>query len=219
MQPYFFPYAGYFRLFTRVEQFIVFDCVQFPRRGRVHRTEVPGSTGTSKWLTLPLTRQPRDTLIRDVAFSIDARARFDERVARLRWISSATGPTADRVRQFLYAPMVSVVDYVDASLRLVAAILRLDVTITRSSALDIDQSLRGEQRVIATAAAVGATHYINLPGGRSLYDPQAFARRGIKLAFLAPYDGRFFQMLPALLTEPPEEIRGDVLRTSILLAE
>jgi hypothetical protein len=42
MQPYFFPYAGYFRLLQAADHFVLLDCVQFPRRGRVHRTQVPG---------------------------------------------------------------------------------------------------------------------------------------------------------------------------------
>jgi hypothetical protein len=33
MQPYFMPYAGYFRLFAAADVFVLFDCVQFPRRG------------------------------------------------------------------------------------------------------------------------------------------------------------------------------------------
>ena len=73
MQPYFFPYAGYFRLLHAVDDFVIFDCVQFPRRGRVHRTQVPGPTGQVEWLTLPLARHSRDTLIRDLAFAPDAR--------------------------------------------------------------------------------------------------------------------------------------------------
>ena len=38
MQPYFFPYLGYFRLFSQADEFVIYDCVQMPRRGRVHRT-------------------------------------------------------------------------------------------------------------------------------------------------------------------------------------
>jgi len=71
MQPYFFPYAGYFRLFTHVDEFVIFDCVQFPRRGRVHRCEFVAANGTLEWLTLPLARQSRDVLIRDLEFALD----------------------------------------------------------------------------------------------------------------------------------------------------
>jgi hypothetical protein len=38
MQPYFLPYPGYFRLFAAADQVALFDCVQFPRRGWVHRS-------------------------------------------------------------------------------------------------------------------------------------------------------------------------------------
>ena len=77
MQPYFFPYAGYFRLLAAADVFVIYDCVQFPRRGRVHRCEVTGLSGETQWLTLPLAHQPRDVLIRDLAFAVNARAELD----------------------------------------------------------------------------------------------------------------------------------------------
>ena len=40
MQPYFIPYAGYFRLFAASDLFVIYDCVQFPRRGWVHRNKL-----------------------------------------------------------------------------------------------------------------------------------------------------------------------------------
>ena len=54
MQPYFYPYAGYFRLFARADLFVVYDCVQFPRRGWVHRNRLTGADGQLQWLTLLL---------------------------------------------------------------------------------------------------------------------------------------------------------------------
>lgn len=217
MQPYLFPYAGYFRLFAAVDTFVIYDCVQFPRRGRVHRVEVPGAGGTPEWLTLPLAYHPRDTLIRDLRFGEGARERFDQRLARLPWIRSAAGPEAARVRDFLYAPFSSVVDYLEAGLRLVIEILALDAAISRSSALKLDPALRGQARVIAAARALRATRYVNAPGGQALYDPRTFRKSGIELAFLAPYEGRFRYMLPALMTEPAAEIRKDIDETTRLM--
>ena len=56
MQPYFVPHAGYFRLFAASDLFVVFDCVQFPRRGWVHRNRLPDAQGRARWLTLPLSK-------------------------------------------------------------------------------------------------------------------------------------------------------------------
>ena len=211
MQPYFFPYAGYLRLFAAVDEFVIFDCVQFPRRGRVHRCEVPSPNGSVEWLTLPLARQPTTVLIRDLAFAANARAQLDERLARHRWIGSGRSPAAEQLRGHLFAPLESVIDYLAGGLELVSRLLDFDVTISRSTDLDLDPTLRGQDRVIAAAAAVGATQYVNAPGGRSLYDCDVFAREGIELSFLPPYRGRYVQLLHALMTESPAAIREDVL--------
>ena len=213
MQPYFFPYAGYFRLLAAADVFVVFDCVQFPRRGRVHRTEVPAPNGGVEWLTLPLARQPQSVLIRDLEFARDARACFDERLSRHRWIASGTGPAADRVRAFLYGALDRPADFLTRGVRLIADLLDIDVQIVQSSELDLDPGYRGQERVIATAAALGATRYVNAPGGRALYDRGRFERAGIALSFLPPYSGRFTQLLPGLLHERPATIRRDVCRS------
>jgi hypothetical protein len=216
MQPYFFPYAGYFRLLAVVDEFVVFDCVQFPRRGRVHRTEVPGPSGGVEWLTLPLARQLRTVLIRDLAFAADARARLDERLQRHGWIGAGHTPAAPALRGYLHGPLESVSDFVVDGLRLVVDILDLGVKITRSSDLGLDAALRGQDRVIDVARAVGATEYLNAPGGRRLYQADRFARDGIELLFLPPYTGRYVHLLPALMTESATAIREDVLASARL---
>lgn len=211
MQPYFLPYAGYFRLFAAVDEFVVFDCVQFPRRGRVHRTEVPATDGSPTWLTLPLARQPRETPISELRFAPDARPLLDARLANLPWYGRAGGPCAETVRTHLAGPLDGVVNFLEDSLRVAARLMGFLPGIRRSSSLPIDPTLRGQSRVIAIARAVGATHYLNPPGGHALYDAAAFAEQQLTLEFLSPYGGEVFQMLPALLQLPPERIREDVL--------
>jgi hypothetical protein len=212
MQPYFFPYAGYFRLFAAVDEFVIFDCVQFPRRGRVHRTQIPGSTIASKWLTLPLASQQREVLIKDLRFSATARAELDARLDRLPWLKAGQSDCADSIRSYLRQPLGDVTDFLEQGLRLVADTLGFDRPILRSSSLDIDPALRGQARVLAVAAAVSATHYLNSPGGTSLYDPHAFRREGVTLQFLPAYEGTFLQLLPALVTGDTTAIRNDVLK-------
>jgi WbqC-like protein family len=218
MQPYFFPYAGYFRLFAVCDVFIIFDCVQFPRRGRVHRSQIGGSSENPAWLTLPMARQPRETLIGDLAFAPDAQEEFRRRLERVTWINEADGPSAEVVRELLYNPISPVIDYLESGLRMVAGLLEFDVKLIRSSRLAIDPALRGKDRVIAIASAVGAQRYVNPPGGRLLYDAATFADANIELRFLSSYTGRFTNMLPALMTEQPRAIRKDIIDTSSLEA-
>lgn len=211
MQPYFLPYAGYFRLFAAVDEFVVYDCVQFPRRGRVHRTEVPGPMGAAAWLTLPLASQPRDTPIHALRFAEGARATLDARLDALPWLARAAGPAADEVRARLRAPLDGVLDFLQDTLGMATSLMGFAPAIRRSSSLDIDPSLRGQARVIAIARAVGATHYLNAPGGRALYEAEAFTRAGLRLEFLSPYTGPHVRLLPALVGEAPAALRADVL--------
>lgn len=210
MQPYFFPYAGYFRLFDAVDNFLIFDCVQFPRRGRVHRTQVPGPTGAIEWLTLPLAPHARHILIRDLAFAPDARAVFDKRLARYSWLTNAGGSAAERLRAYLYGPLGTVIDYLEAGLKLVADLLGLAPIFSRSSSLGLDPTLKAQDRVIAAVKAVGGTHYINPPGGRGLYDPDGFEKAGLKLSFLDWYRGPYVYLLPALASQPTAAILDDI---------
>lgn len=215
MQPYFFPYAGYWRLLHAADVFVVFDCVQFLRRGRIHRCELPDG----RWLTLPLTPAPRDTAISAMRLAPDARKRFDERLREQPWIAATQGPCAERVRGWLGAPLDGrpLADLLFDTLRDTATMLGLPARIVRSSALGLDPALRGEQRVIAAVRAVGGGHYVNAPGGRALYDAGRFAAAGLRLSFLAPYEGEFRHLLPALLREEPEAIARDIRRTTRLL--
>ena len=210
MQPYLFPYAGYYRLFAQVDEFVSFDCVQFPRRGRVHRTEVPGPDGVPEWLTLPLRRQPRDIRIRDLEFAHDARKTLDSRLGRLDWLADAKGPSADRVRELLYGRLESVSDFLHRSIDLTLDLLGIHSRITRSSTLDIDPALKGQDRVIAIVNHIGGTDYLNSPGGRALYDHDVFSSHGLRLSFLSDYSGPFNHFLHALVTEPADVLRDDI---------
>ncbi len=200
MQPYFMPYLGYFRLIARSEVFVVFDDVQFTRRGRVHRSQVDEAT----WLTLPLARKPRDALIRDLEFARDARAVLDDRLERLPWLRTAKGPLADRVRAYLYGELGAPLDFVEAGMSLVADALGLPTVFMRSSSLDLDRSLKGQHRVLTVVRALGGDFYLNAPGGRALYDPDLFLQRGVGLGFLPPYAGPFRHLLRALVESDPE---------------
>jgi len=211
MQPYFYPYAGYFRLLAVADLFVILDDVQFPRRGRVHRCEMPRHAGGSTWLTLPLTRQSRHVRIRDLAFREDARATLDERLRAFPWLAHGQGPLATGVREHLWGKLPTPAAFLEAGLGLVADALGLPARRVRSSSLDVDRAQQGQDYIIALAQAVGAEVYINAPGGRALYDPARFAAAGLCLRFLEPYDGRVRYLLPALVSEDPATLRRDIL--------
>ena len=66
MQPYFFPYLGYFSLIKHTDQFILFDPVQFIRHGWIERNRVLKQGGGWLYIRIPLLKSSRDTPIQDV---------------------------------------------------------------------------------------------------------------------------------------------------------
>ncbi|MEL6884168.1 MAG: WbqC family protein [Pseudomonadota bacterium] len=217
MQPYFYPYLGYFALMHRADEFVVLDCVQFPRRGRVHRCQVPVSGGEDRWLTLPVARAPQGVSIRDLQFAEDAQARWRAALSRCAWArTSVDDDVAGRVRAALGITGLSVADYLIRQLRLVRDTLGLTCRITRSSDMSLGPDVRGADRLIRIARARGAHTYLNAPNGRALYDPAVFAAQGLQLGFLPPYDGPFRHLLPALLQRQAPAMIRDLNRYASL---
>lgn len=209
MQPYFLPYMGYFHLIAAVDLFILFDCVQFPRRGRVHRTEVPDGTDGRRWLTLPLARQPRETRIDALAFAANARATLNERLNALPFMRTARPAEDPGLLSALRGPLTTPLDFLENTLSAAARTLSIPTPMTRSSRFGIAPEVRREERVRAIAKAAGATHYLNASGGRALYEADFFAAENIALEFISPYRGPHVLMLYDLLTAPPATLRAD----------
>ena len=214
MQPYFIPYAGYFRLFAASDLFVIYDCVQFPRRGWVHRNKMPGADGGECWLTLPLAKMPRDVRIRDLSFSADASAILQERMRRIPLL--ATSRQADHeIVESLKRVAGAPVDYLERLLREIVSWLGLRWHTIRSSSLDLPDSLHGQDRIIEIARRLGATRYVNAPGGRRLYEPERFAAAGIELRFLDSYPGPSSSILHRILEEDRRSLSDDILAASV----
>jgi hypothetical protein len=209
MQPYFAPYAGYWRLLAAADLFVLYDCVQFPRRGWVHRNRLPDAHGEAQWLTLPLAHAPYEARIQDLVFAEDAAERMAERT-RVFPSLARLNPDADR---FLHAgPFTGpLIDYAERHIAVACELLGLTCRLVRSSALDIDPTLRAQERILAILRAVGAQAYLNAPGGRALYQPEAFAAHGVSLHFLEDYVGPTWSLLQRLASETAEALREDIL--------
>ncbi|MFN8710728.1 MAG: WbqC family protein, partial [Planctomyces sp.] len=67
MQPYFFPYVGYFSLIHATDHWVVFDSAQYIRRGWVNRNRIL-STGESPWkyIRIPVQHSDMETRISEI---------------------------------------------------------------------------------------------------------------------------------------------------------
>ena len=75
-------------------------------------------------------------------------------------------------------------DYIYHSIVEVCKFLEIDTKIIISSTINIDHTLKSQDKVIALNKAVGANRYINPIGGVELYDKNVFSSENIELLFL-----------------------------------
>jgi hypothetical protein len=214
MQPYFFPYAGYYRLFAAADIFVVLDCVQFPRRGWVHRNQFSNANGESQWLTLPLVKGDRDTTrISDLKFPDNAQNLMEEQVRRfpiLRNIERKEPQLASILSDFSVSPS----QYLVRGLEWATERLGIKRPIVMSSTFEIPENLKAQDRIIEIARRMNAQHYINAPGGRDLYSTTAFEAAQLTLNFLPDYTGSYQSVLQRLLNESATSIAQEILQNT-----
>jgi hypothetical protein len=210
MQPYFLPYAGYFRLLVDVEAFVVGDVQQFPRRGWVHRNRLIDDRGELGWLTLPIRPQSLDTQIRDIDFADGAQTTLNRNMARFaacRATNAATEPIMEELRALQGRPK----DLIIGLIQRVAKSMGIATPILLQSELSIGADLSATDQICAICAALNAKEYVNAPGGRALYNEADFRRRGVQLLFLPPYRGSWASILQRLTDEPATELRREII--------
>ena len=218
MQPYFMPYAGYFRLFAAADVFVALDCVQFPRRGWVHRNRFTDQNGELQWLTVPLKKGDRDaTRICDLQFQDNANALLLEETRKFRSLKSIR-QDHPVLADILFDVGACPNEYFTASLLKMAQRLGVERPIISSSTLNVDSQFKAQERIIEIAKQVGAKDYINSPGGKDIYDEVAFKEAGLTLNFLSDYRGSFSSILERVIDDGVDLVAKEIHQNLILSA-
>lgn len=210
MQPYFYPYAGYYRLFAAADIFVVYDCVQFPRRGWVHRNRLSNVNGEDQWLTLPLEKGDRDkTRICDLVFSNNAKTLMEEQIRRFPCLVDLAKKEPE-LSAILSDFSITPVQYLVRGLEWSTERLGIKRPILLSSSLNIPESIKAQERIIEIVKRINAKHYINAPGGLELYNEEAFGDAGLTLRFLPDYSGSYKSILQRFLSENSADIVQEI---------
>lgn len=186
MQPYFFPYIGYWQLINAVDKFVIYDNIQFTKRGWIRRNRIL-MNGEDKMISLPIKKDSdyldvnkrylSDTFNKDKSKIINqiktAYSKSPEFDVVLPLIESAINCGEDNLFDFIYSIVKTILDY-----------LEIDTEIIVSSEIEMDHSLMNRYRVIEICKKLEANQYINSIGGTELYDKEDFKSQGITLNFI-----------------------------------
>lgn len=185
MQPYFFPYLGYFQLLNAVDKYVIYDNIQYTKKGWFNRNRYL-CDGVDKSFTIPIEKASSylDVKERKVAESFDR-----EKLKKQIKAAYQKAPYFEKV----FALFCDCIDYKDDNLfeyiyysvKKIAEYVGITTEIIISSSIDIDHDeLKGKDKVIAICEALQADQYYNPVGGMELYNKKEFEDKEIRLSFI-----------------------------------
>jgi hypothetical protein len=191
MQPYFFPYPGHFSLIAASSQWIVFDITQYTPKSWMTRNRILHPSAGWQYIQVPLANNSINITTHEARVLDPAGARSNLLGKLTHYKKSA--PYYRSVVRLVHEAFEAATDdkLVTLNVQALAAVCRaLDIPfnyrICSQLALELPPHLGAGEWALEVASALGAGSYLNPASGRSLFDPAAFARRGIELRFLEP---------------------------------
>lgn len=195
MQPYFCPYIGYFQLMNAVDEMVIYDDVEFTKKGWINRNRIL-LNGKDVFITIPL-KNDSDYLIIKERYLADNWAR--EKIKILNKITEAYRAAPffkyvfEIVNDCLNYPTINLFEFINNSIEKIKNALSIKTPLVISSSIPIIRDLKGEQKVISICKARRADVYINPIGGLELYKKDNFKKESIDLFFLRTADLKYKQ--------------------------
>jgi hypothetical protein len=184
MQPYFFPYVGYFQLIQSVDRFILYDNIKYTKKGWITRNRLLRD-GKDWVFSIPLKNASDFLDVRDRVIAADFRRdkllnQINEAYRRSPYFEQAF----PLVKSIVLEEETNLFDFLHNSIKQICNYLDIRTEIVVSSHLQIDHSLQSKDKVLALCRHVGADVYINAIGGQELYSKEDFSKSGIQLRFI-----------------------------------
>jgi hypothetical protein len=217
MQPYLFPYIGYFQLMNAVDKFVIYDDVTYIKSGWINRNKILANN-MEYMFTAPLRNASSNILIKDIQLSLNKKWK----IKLLQTLSQnyKKAPyfevTFSVVSQVVNISTEFIRDMHLKSFELINTYLGLEASIIETSIDYNNQALKGQQRILDICMKENADHYINPLGGQELYDKELFINNGIKLNFLKSKEINYLQfnkefipwlsIIDVMMFNSPEEI-------------
>ncbi len=188
MQPYVFPYVGYFQLVNAVDVFVFYDDVHFIKQGWIHRNTIL-SGNQPQLFSIPLQKQSSNKLINETKINNELISRWRNKFLKTLEQAYNKAPYFSEINNLIYdvfeTEYNSIAELSISSVQNVAKYLNMDTTFQVSSQLYEDsKGIDKEERIIDICKKSKNSEYINAIGGRELYTKTSFKKKGVDLSFL-----------------------------------
>lgn len=187
MQPYIFPYIGYFQMINAVDKFVFYDDVNFIKQGWINRNKILVS-GQEHLFTVPLSKATsfkliKDTMINEKLFNA-WKIRFLQTLSQSYRRAPYFNVVYELVSVILSQPHTSISELAIASIKSVSHYMDLKTQFIISSQTYQNGELERQERLFDICRKENCFHYINALGGQKLYKKEDFQAQGIHLDFI-----------------------------------
>lgn len=185
MQPYFFPYLGYWQLLNAVDKYVIYDDVNYIKNGWINRNNIL-LNGKSHLLTIPLEGASPFLPINQIKMT--AREKDKEKLLKTIEQAYKKAPYFDKVFPIIQSVIMEesclLSHALEKQFRLVCDYLGIKTELIISSEIEKNNDLKAQDKVLHICHILGGTEYVNAIGGQALYSKADFEQEGIKLHFL-----------------------------------
>jgi hypothetical protein len=221
MQPYIFPYVGYFCLIQAADIFVFYDDVNFITRGRINRNQII-LNGEVYNFTVPLIKSSQNKSINDV--EIFELKEFSKKFIKqieysyrdskffdcgLQYVENVLHSGHNKISDLAITSVLKFYEYIGIN----------KIFLSSSDHFAESKNLKKADRLIYITRSLGSDEYINSIGGMKLYSKNYFKERGINLRFINPNLKNYKQpncekfipglsIIDLLMNNSPKEIIG-----------
>lgn len=188
MQPYFFPYLGYWQLMNAVDKYVIYDNIQYTKKGWFNRNRFL-LNGHDELFSINLVKDSDylDVYERKISSEFERKKlvlKFRNAYMKAPYFKENFG----FVEEIINYDNNNLFEYIFNSIVKLHKLFGMKSDLIISSSLKADHSFKAENRVKAIIKELGGDEYINAIGGRDLYSAEDFAKEGINLQFLKTRD-------------------------------
>jgi len=195
MQPYFFPYIGYFQLINAVDEFIIYDEIEYTKKGWINRNRILVN-GKDEYITLPL-KKSSDFLNVNERYLADTweieKCKLLNRIKESYRKAVYFNEIFPIIEHCILFENKNLFEFILNTVNVVNNYLEIITPIIKVSELSINKELKAENKVIEICKLRNADKYINPIGGTKLYNKESFLKNNIELYFLKSNDIKYKQ--------------------------
>jgi hypothetical protein len=186
MQPYFMPYIGYFQLIKSVDEFIIYDNIQYTKKGWINRNRILVN-GKDQIITLPIKKDSDYLNVAERELS-ESWEKDKNKMINIIKSSYSKSPyfkeSSELIFECLNNSEKNLFKFIYDSIIIINEYLGIKTSIIISSSIDANHTLKSQDKVLSLCKAQNADVYINSIGGVELYDKTIFKENGIDLNFI-----------------------------------